>query len=173
MEHFKLSSYKRKKGVLVSPWNEFMTPLKENFQWFKSRLPEYLWIGLILKSYERRIAIDKCLGIVKYLSEIEPSMLVPAWSEIMKMNDTNQKLFFSFLDRNINFDILYPLTCLTKYTNNKVFGISSFLPARNLSRTYLPTKTWRRYRRTGCLREYPTERLSSTYRRTNLPSHVE
>ena len=121
MEHFKLSSYKRKKGVLVSPWNEFMTPLKENFQWFKSRLPEYLWIGLILKSYERRIAIDKCLGIVKYLSEIEPSMLVPAWSEIMKMNDTNQKLFFSFLDRNINFDILYPLTCLTKYTNNKVF----------------------------------------------------
>ena len=29
MDHFKLSDYKIKKGVLISPWNEFMTPLSK------------------------------------------------------------------------------------------------------------------------------------------------
>ena len=48
MDHFKLSDYKIKKGVLVSPWNEFMTPLSKDLSWFSGRLPEYLWIGLII-----------------------------------------------------------------------------------------------------------------------------
>ena len=65
MDHFKLSDYKIKKGVLISPWNEFMTPLSKDLSWFSGRLPEYLWIGLIIDSYERKEAINKFLIICK------------------------------------------------------------------------------------------------------------
>ena len=59
MEHTKLSKYKRKNGVLISPWNEFVTPLAKDLSWLTGRVPEYLWIALLLNSGERRVTITK------------------------------------------------------------------------------------------------------------------
>ena len=122
MEHFKLSDYKIKKGVLISPWNEFMTPLSKDLSWFSGRLPEYLWIGLIIDSYERKEAINKCLFIVDKLLKIEPNLQAPAWSEILKMTEDKQDSFFSYLASYIKPEILYPLTCITTISVSPSFN---------------------------------------------------
>ena len=54
MEHTKLSSHKFKKGVFVSPLNEFINSSDKNKSWMYGRLPEYLWIALILNKYGRK-----------------------------------------------------------------------------------------------------------------------
>lgn len=122
MEHFKLSDYKRKKGVLISPWNEFMTPLSNDLSWFTGRLPEYLWIGLIIDAYERKEAINKCLFIIEKLINISPALKAPAWSEILKMSENQQDSFFSYLVSNIKPEILYPLTCITTLSDSMLFN---------------------------------------------------
>ena len=122
MDHFKLSDYKIKKGVLISPWNEFMTPLSKDLSWFSGRLPEYLWIGLIIDSYERKEAINKCLFIVDKLLKIEPNLQAPAWSEILKMTEAKQDSFFSYLASYIKPEILYPLTCITTISVSPSFN---------------------------------------------------
>ena len=121
MEHFKLKDYKIRKGVLISPFNELMTPLSKDLSWFTGRCPEYLWIGLILDSYERLEAINKCLFITNKLYEIEPNLLVPAWSEIIKMDSSKQEKFFSFLSTYIPPEILAPMTSVTTFSNSPTF----------------------------------------------------
>ena len=121
MEHMKLSQYKREKGVLKSPWNEIMTPLSENTSWFTGRLPEYLWLGLILDAYERKNAINKCLFIIERLLRIEPSLQVPAWSEIIKLTEEKQEEFFSYLSSYIDKNVLCPLTCITTALDSPTF----------------------------------------------------
>ena len=121
MENLKLSNYKLKKGVLISPFNEFMSPLSTDLSWFTGRLPEYVWIGLIFDWYERKEAMDKCISIIDKLIEIEPSLQVPAWSEILKMSMDKQKRFFSYLVSLIDKQILYPLTCITTFSDSPIF----------------------------------------------------
>lgn len=121
MEHIKLKEHKLKKGVLISPWNEIMTPLSNNLSWFTGRLPEYLWLGLILDAYERKDAINKCFFILDKLLEIEPSLKAPAWSEILKLTEDKQEQFFSYLSSYINKNILYPLTCITTISDSPTF----------------------------------------------------
>lgn len=119
--HFKLADYKNKKGVLISPFNEIMTPLSKDLSWFTGRCPEYLWIGLILDAYERANGINKCLFIIDKLHEIEPDIFAPAWSEIIKMNEEKQNNFFSYLIENINPSVLIPMTCLTSISDSPTF----------------------------------------------------
>lgn len=121
MEHLRLSDYKKDKGKLISPWNELATPLPEDLSWFTGRLPEYLWIALILNAYERQSAINKCLLIVEKLSQLDNKLLAPAWSQIIKLNDKNQEAFFSYLSVNINKEILAPLTCISPFFNAPIF----------------------------------------------------
>lgn len=121
MEHIKLSEYKRKKGVLVSPWNEIMTPLDSNSSWFTGRMPEYLWLSLILDAYERKDAINKCLFIIDNLLKIEPKLQVPAWSEIIKLRTDQQEQFFSYLFTYVDKGILSPLTCITTVADSPIF----------------------------------------------------
>ena len=121
MENLKLSNYKLKKGVLISPFNEFMSPLSTDLSWFTGRLPEYVWIGLIFDWYERKEAMDKCISIIDKLIEIEPSLQVPAWSEILMMSMDKQKRFFSYLVSLIDKQILYPLTCITTFSDSPIF----------------------------------------------------
>lgn len=133
MEHFKLKDYKIKKGVLISPFNEIMTPLSKDLAWFTGRCPEYLWIGLILNAYERIDGINKCLFIIEKLHEIEPNLPAPAWSEIIKLNKEKQNDFFSYLNENIDSEVLAPMTCLTSANDCPIF-IEYFLTSLPLNK---------------------------------------
>ena len=121
MEHLRLSEYKNKKGKLISPWNEFATPLSEDLAWFTGRLPEYLWIALILDAYERQQGINKCLLIIKKLAELDNDLIAPAWSQIIKLDNKTQEVFFEYLSTNIKKEILAPLTCISTISEVPIF----------------------------------------------------
>ncbi len=53
MSHSKLSDHKLKREI-YSTFNEFMTPLNSNESWCLGRLPEYIWIGLLINKYGRK-----------------------------------------------------------------------------------------------------------------------
>ena len=52
----KLSQHNFKKGKFISPLNDMpnMKPLNDYETWFHGRIPEYLWIGLILNKLGRK-----------------------------------------------------------------------------------------------------------------------
>ena len=55
MRYSKLSDHKFKKGEFITPINSL--PMMQEFEdeksWTYGRMPEYLWIGLILKYFGR------------------------------------------------------------------------------------------------------------------------
>lgn len=78
MNKIKLSDYKLKKGILKSPWNEIFNVLDENESWFYGRLPEYLWIGLIIEHYGRVKAIKILVNFMKFIASKIPNISTPA-----------------------------------------------------------------------------------------------
>ncbi|MFB8733577.1 hypothetical protein ACEQPO_05320 [Bacillus sp. SL00103] len=69
MNHSKLSDHKFDKGKFITPWNEFLNELGRENSWFYGRLPEYLWLALIIDFYGRKDGLRKCYNIIKKLAE--------------------------------------------------------------------------------------------------------
>lgn len=55
MRHSKLSDHKFKKGKFITPMNSLpkMKALEDEQSWTYGRMPEYLWIGLLLNFFGR------------------------------------------------------------------------------------------------------------------------
>jgi hypothetical protein len=64
MNHSKLSDHKFDKGKFITPWNEFLSELGQENSWFYGRLPDYLWLVLIIDYYGRKEGLLKCLTII-------------------------------------------------------------------------------------------------------------
>ena len=69
--HSKLSEHTFKKGKFITPINSL--PLMKEFEdeksWTYRRIPEYLWIGLLLKHYGRDDGLRKSYGIISTLQD--------------------------------------------------------------------------------------------------------
>lgn len=124
MSHSKLSDHKFKKGKFIAPLNEIenLTPLKDNESWYFGRLPEYIWIGLILDKYGRGAGLDKLYYIIKKLHSIEPSINLPRFSSILSMEDQKQKAFYEYLLTKIDRNTLCPLTLIFTYSEHPIFS---------------------------------------------------
>ena len=61
MRHSTLSEHKFKKGLFVTPFNSLdnIYELPDDCSWSYGRMPEYLWIALILNKQGRKIGLDK------------------------------------------------------------------------------------------------------------------
>ena len=112
MEHSKLSEHKFKKGKFIAPFNEFMTPISKNDTWCFGRLPEYIWIGLILNEYGRRNGIEKIYTIIKKLNSIDSTVVAPRLSEILSMNNDKQEEFYEYVLTRVDKKVLSPLTLI-------------------------------------------------------------
>lgn len=67
-----ISDHKKRKGALVTPFNAALGDTIKLSPWAKERMPEYLWLGLILLHYGRTTGIEKAGNI---LSEISKSSI--------------------------------------------------------------------------------------------------
>lgn len=128
MEHSKLSDHNFKKGKFVTPWNELMKDIGKENSWFHDRLPDYLWIGLIIEYYGREKGLDKCCLIVKKLHEVAPSVLVPKFTEILKLESSAQNNFYKFIVQIIDIRVLSPLTAVFDYAVAQEFAINFNVP---------------------------------------------
>lgn len=87
MRHIKLSEHIFKKGKFITPFNNL--PMVKEFEdeksWAYGRMPEYLWIGLILNHYGRDEGLRKSYNIISLLHKLAPNLYTARLSEILKL----------------------------------------------------------------------------------------
>ncbi len=119
----KLSDHKFKKGKFVTPMNDALSDIGKKNYWDKERLPEYLWIGLIIKYYGRKDGLIKCGYIIQKLIELFPDINLPKLSKILKLDNEEQAKFYDFVLEYVDKDVLAPLTLIVTYSKYKSFAL--------------------------------------------------
>lgn len=126
MEHSKLSDHYFKKGKFITPWNNLLGNMTVSTNWFNDRMPEYLWLGLILDYLGRKNGLEKCYEIIMKLNEISENKNSLAWSEIIAMDDEKQNQIFDFIIEKIDKNVLNPLTIIFTYSKCPIFAVKFF-----------------------------------------------
>ncbi len=95
----KLSEHTFKKGKFITPINALplMHELEDEKSWTYGRMPEYLWIGLILKHYGREEGLKKSYGIISVLHKLVPELSTARMSQITKLDVGIQKRFYEYI----------------------------------------------------------------------------
>ena len=85
MKRSKLSDHTFQKGKFITPINAIplMHELEDEKSWTYGRMPEYLWIGLILKYYGRDEGLRKSYGIISALHKLAPGLYTARLSQIL------------------------------------------------------------------------------------------
>ena len=116
-----LEQHKVKKGLIQPPLNTIPNMIPTS--WHKDRLPEYLWLGLILIAYEDRTKGIETVGkILKGIAEINKELLRPRLSDIFALDDDLQEEIYSMVCDIVNYEILAPLTVVYSDKDYNVFN---------------------------------------------------
>lgn len=124
MQHSKLSDHVFKKGTFITPFNsiETMQELADEKSWTYGRLPEYLWIGLILKHFGRECGLRKLYSIISFLHRIAPDLSTARMSQILKLDQTIQRDLFQYIISLGAKDALEPLTIYLTASRAPIFA---------------------------------------------------
>ncbi|MDI7230149.1 hypothetical protein QMM87_15980, partial [Leptospira santarosai] len=126
----KLSEHRlnKKKGIVKTPLNDALGDLLTLTSWQDNRMPEYLWLGLILNSFERKTGIEKVMAILSEISGSIDFLTHPKFSEILFLSVKNQEIIYKIILKYIDAKIIAPLTLLYRNveypTFNKFFYLS-------------------------------------------------
>lgn len=116
-----LKQHKIKKGVIQPPLNTL--PNMKPSPWHKDRLPEYLWLGLILIAYEDRTEGIETVGkILKGITEINKELVRPRLSDIFALDDELQEKIYLLVCDIVNYEILSPLTVVYRDKDYNIFN---------------------------------------------------
>lgn len=116
-----LKQHKVKKGVIQPPLNT-LANMKPS-HWHKDRLPEYLWLGLILIAYEDRTEGIETVGkILKGITEINKELVRPRLSDIFALDDELQEKIYLLVCDIVNYEILSPLTVVYRDKDYNIFN---------------------------------------------------
>lgn len=108
----KLKDYKLKKGKFISPLNELMRPIEDDKSWTYGRMPEYLWIGLIMDYYGRDEGFKRIHGILVMIQKEAIGLNTLRISEIMKLDGAKKTRFLKNVVQIIQNVALSPLTLI-------------------------------------------------------------
>lgn len=124
-----LSDHKlnKKKGIVTTPLNALGDLLKPT-SWTKERMPEYLWLGLILQHYGRKVGFEKSFQILYEISKIVMSLSHPRLSMILNLSDNDQRKVYDIICSVIDNRILSPLTILYRKDAHPLFNEYFFIP---------------------------------------------
>lgn len=146
MEHTKLSSHKFKKGVFVSPLNEFINSSDKNKSWMYGRLPEYLWIALILNKYGRKEGFKRLFSILQLVKE-KTSLDSVRMSDFLLADVAVKETIFSTILDCVDADCLTPLTVVISVNIDSLFALKfqskmSIQDRVNILQTCLKRFSW-------------------------------
>lgn len=132
--HSRLSNHKFNKGVFVTPFNSIpnVKELEDEKSWTYGRMPEYLWIGLILKKFGRNDGFQKLSKIISLLHEIAPELYTARMSQILKLPDEKQREFYHYIVVIGAKEALAPLTILLTASTAPLFAESFYCAAQSV-----------------------------------------
>lgn len=108
----KLADHTFKKGEFITPFNSIpmMEELEDEKSWSYGRVPEYIWIGLILKKYGREKGLKTAYQIVSKLHELSPNLTTARMSQILRLDEKVQDELYDYICFIGAKDALSPLT---------------------------------------------------------------
>lgn len=133
MEHSKLSDHKFSKGKFTTPFNEIVDEIEAENSWFYGRLPEYIWLIIIIDKYGHIEGLNICLKILHRLHEINPLLESIELSIILQMSENQQNDLFNYIKINTSNNIFESLTVIFTYNNYPVF-INNFYTSKNIKK---------------------------------------
>lgn len=124
MRYTKLSEHKLNKGVFVTPFHSILSmhELEDEKSWAYGRMPEYLWIGLILKYYGREEGFKKLNIIISKLHNLAPELSTARLSHILKLDSDIQKEFYKSIVQIGAGEALAPLTIYLTTSKAPIFA---------------------------------------------------
>lgn len=124
MRPSRLSDHKLVKGKFITPLHSIpqMTELPDEKSWSHGRLPEYLWIGLILNKYGRTIGLQKAMQVMSILHETIPDIHTPRISCILSAEANIQQEFYKKICDVISKNTLSPLTIVLTTSKYPIFS---------------------------------------------------
>lgn len=124
MRHSKLSDHKFKQGIFITPINSLpkMHEFEDEKSWTYGRMPEYLWIGLILKYYGRDEGLSKSYRIISALHRLAPELYTARMSQIITLQKDIQKNFYDYIISIGAKEALTPLTIFLTASKAPVFA---------------------------------------------------
>jgi len=134
MRHSKLSDYTFKKGKFITPINSLptMQEFEDEKSWTYGRMPEYLWIGLLLKYYGREEGLRKSYGIISSLHKLAPDLYTARLSQILKLDTDIQKSFYDYIVCMGVKEALAPLTIYLTASRAPVFAECFYCPEQSI-----------------------------------------
>lgn len=124
MKHTKLSEHKFIKGKFITPIKSypFFHELEDESSWAYGRMPEYLWIGLILKYFGRDDGLKKSCSIILKLHKLAPDLYTARMSQILTLQADIQKEFYDYIIFIGAKKALAPLTIFLTASKAPVFA---------------------------------------------------
>lgn len=125
MQHSKLKDhiFDPKKKKFVSPMNAALGDKANINDWFRERLPEYLWIGLVLDYFKsRRVAIRSLASALKQITSEYPDLIMPRLSTIFELPEKDQKRVFNIIELFIPKEAFFPLTIIYTFSEEPCFA---------------------------------------------------
>lgn len=120
-----LSEHRFDKGKFIAPFNDgiFKEIIQEN-PWFYNRLPDYLWLALILDYYGRADGLLKCRDVLQILLKHVPGISFPKLSIILNLDTELQTNFYTEIKQVLAHDVLEPLTAVFTYSHYPSFALA-------------------------------------------------
>lgn len=134
MRRSKLSDHTFQKGKFITPINAIplMHELEDEKSWTYGRMPEYLWIGLILKYYGRDEGLRKSYGIISALHKLAPGLYTARLSQILKLDADIQKRFYDYIICSGAKEALAPLTVFLTASKAPIFAKCFYCPDQSV-----------------------------------------
>ena len=99
-----------------------MQEIEDEKSWTYGRIPEYLWIGLLLKHYGRDEGLRKSYGIISTLHKLAPDLYTARLSQVLKLDTDIQKRFYDYIVCSGAKEALAPLTIFLTASKAPVFS---------------------------------------------------
>lgn len=134
MRRSKLSDHTFQKGKFITPINAIplIHELEDEKSWTYGRMPEYLWIGLILKYYGRDEGLRKSYGIISALHKLAPGLYTARLSQILKLDADIQKRFYDYIICSGAKEALAPLTVFLTASKAPIFAKCFYCPDQSV-----------------------------------------
>lgn len=116
-----LNGHELHNGVFVAPFNTIEGLLPCN--WFVERVPEYLWLGLLLNSFEdRKLGLQKIMPMLQRVSLAAQNIESPALSRIFELSEPTQLSIYQIIEELGLKTSLLPLKLVYSYSEYPAFS---------------------------------------------------
>lgn len=128
----RIKDHKVKGGKVISPWNYQLGETMKFSSWALNRLPEYIWLALILESYGRDKGLRCAATILQEIASYEKELDTPRLSKILSLPIPRQEAIYQTIRRKAKQDIFSPLTTFVDSKTNELFWDYFYEPKSSL-----------------------------------------